>query len=75
MNAATRNWQQGRRKLMRRLAYTRLSNLDGAGARAALRQTWAAGAPRDAWSLSLLGASLLPAPVLRLLHSAKRELR
>ena len=71
----TANWQRGRRKLMRRLAYTRLSNLDGAGARAALREAWAAGAPRDAWSLSMLGASLLPAPVLRLLHSAKRGLK
>lgn len=68
----TANWHRGRRKLMHRLAYTRLSNLDGAGARAALRDAWAAGAPRDAWSLSMLGVSLLPAPVLRMLHSAKR---
>lgn len=68
----TANWHRGRRKLMHRLAYTRLSNLDGAGARAALRDAWDAGAPRDAWSLSMLGASLLPAPVLRLLHSAKK---
>jgi GT2 family glycosyltransferase len=68
----TANWHRGRRKLMHRLAYTRLSNLDGTGARAALRDAWAAGAPRDAWSLSMLGASLLPAPVLRLLHSAKK---
>jgi GT2 family glycosyltransferase len=71
----TENWQRGRQQLMRRLAYTRLSNFDGAGARAALRRAWAAGGPRDAWSLSLLGASLLPAPVLRLLHSAKRGLQ
>jgi glycosyltransferase involved in cell wall biosynthesis len=66
------NWQRGRRKLMNRLAYTRLSNFDGAGARAALRDAWAAGAPRGAWSLALFGASLLPAPVLRALHSAKK---
>lgn len=66
------NWQRGRRKLMRRLAYTRLSNLDGPGARAALRDAWAAGSPRDAWSLSIFGASLLPAPMLRMLHSAKK---
>ena len=72
---ATENWRRGRRKLMRRLAYTRLSNLDGAGARAALRDAWAAGAPRDAWSLSVLAASLLPARALRLLHSAKRSIR
>ena len=72
---ATDNWHRGKRKLMRRLAYTRLSNLDPAGARAALRGAWAAGGPHDAWSLSVLGASLLPAPVLRLLHSAKRGIR
>lgn len=71
----TANWHRGRRKLMHRLAYTRLSNFDGAGARAALREAWDAGAPRDAWSLSMLGASLLPARVLRLLHSAKKALK
>lgn len=71
----TENWHRGRRKLMRRLAYTRLSNFDRAGARAALRDAWAAGGARDAWSFSVLGASLLPAPVLRLLHSAKRGLQ
>ena len=72
---ATSNWHRGRRKLMRRLAYARLSNFDRAGARAALRGAWAAGGPHDAWSLSVLGVSLLPAPVLRLLHSAKRGAR
>ena len=71
----TANWHRGRRKLLHRLAYTRLSNLDGAGARAALREASAAGAPRDAWSLSVLGASLLPAPILRLFHSAKKGFR
>ena len=69
---ATGNWQRGKRKLMRKLAYTRLSNFDGAGARVALRDAWAAGGSHDAWSLSVLGASLLPVSLLRLLHSAKR---
>lgn len=71
----TENWQRGRQQLLRRLAYTRLSNFDSAGARDALRRAWAAGGPRDAWSVSLLGASLLPVPMLRLLHSAKRGLQ
>ncbi len=30
---ATRNWESGRQALMRRLAYTHLSNFDGRGAR------------------------------------------
>lgn len=72
---ATENWRRGRSRLLRRLAYTRLSNLDGAGARAALRAAWAAGDPKDAWSLSLLGVSLVPPPLLRLLHAAKRSVR
>jgi glycosyltransferase involved in cell wall biosynthesis len=72
---AVGNWHRGRKELMRRLAYTRLSNFDGAGARAALRDAWAAGSPRDTWSMSVFGASLLPAPMLRLLQSAKRGLQ
>lgn len=71
----TANWHRGRQRLMNRLAYTRLSNLDGAGARVALRDAWAAGAPRNAWSLSLFGVSLLPPPILQALHSAKKGLR
>jgi glycosyltransferase involved in cell wall biosynthesis len=68
------HWQRGRRRLLQRLAYTRLSNFDRAGARAALREAWAAGAPRDARSLGLFVSSLLPVPALRGLHQLKRSL-
>jgi GT2 family glycosyltransferase len=68
------HWQRGRRRLLQRLAYTRLSNFDRAGARAALRDAWASGAPRDARSLGLYVTSLLPAPALRGLHQLKRSL-
>ena len=68
------HWQRGRRRLLQRLAYTRLSNFDRAGARAALRDAWAAGAPRDVRSLGLFMTSLLPAPALRGLHHLKRTL-
>jgi len=68
------HWQRGRRRLLARLAYTRLSNLDGTGARAALRDAWRAGAPRDARTLGLYVTSLLPSPALRGLHHLKRSL-
>jgi glycosyltransferase involved in cell wall biosynthesis len=68
------HWQRGRRRLLQRLAYTRLSNFDRAGARTALRDAWASGAPRDARSLGLYMTSLLPAPALRGLHQLKRSL-
>ena len=67
-------WRHGRAGLLRRLAYTRLSNLDQRGAREALRQSWATGAPRDPGSLGLFAASLLPSPALRGLHQLKRTL-
>ena len=68
------HWQHGRRRLLQRLAYTRLSNFDRAGARAALRDAWASGAPRDMRSLGLYMTSLLPAPALRGLHRLKQTL-
>jgi hypothetical protein len=68
------HWQRGRRRLLARLAWTRLSNLDRHGARAALREAWGAGAPRDARSLGLYATSLLPVPALRGLHQLKRSL-
>lgn len=67
-------WRHGRAGLLRRLAYTRLSNFDRRGAREALREAWATGAPRDARSLGLFAASLLPSPALRGLHQLKRSL-
>jgi glycosyltransferase involved in cell wall biosynthesis len=68
------HWQRGRRRLLERLAYTRLSNCDRAGARAALHDAWASGAPHDARSLGLYATSLLPTPALRGLHQLKRSL-
>jgi glycosyltransferase involved in cell wall biosynthesis len=60
----------GRRSLLLRLAYARLSELDLRGARSAAVQAWAK--PR-AWGI--LAASLLPASVLGSLHQLKRRLR
>jgi hypothetical protein len=68
------HWQRGRRRLLARLAYTRLSNLDRAGARAALHDAWTSGGPRDARSLGLFAMSLLPLTALRGLHQVKRLL-
>ncbi|HEX5632892.1 MAG TPA: hypothetical protein VFX50_06670, partial [Gemmatimonadales bacterium] len=65
---------RGRRRLLQRLAYTRLSNLDRAGAREALRRAWATGAPKDARSLALFTAALLPGSALEGLHRLKRAL-
>jgi hypothetical protein len=67
-------WRHGRAGLLQRLAYTRLSNFDRYGAREALREAWATGAPRDTRSLGLFAASLLPSPALRGLHQLKRSL-
>jgi glycosyltransferase involved in cell wall biosynthesis len=67
-------WRHGRAGLFQRLAYTRLSNFDRRGARDALREAWASGAPRDARALGLFAASLLPSPALRGLHQLKRSL-
>jgi hypothetical protein len=69
---ATQNWESGRQALMRRLAYTHLSNLDRRGARESLRNAWAAGAPHDAWSLGVMVASLLPSSALRMLQRARQ---
>ena len=68
------HWERGRRRLLHRLAYTRLSNFDRAGARAALQDAWAAGSPRDMRSIGLYMTSLLPPPALRGLHHLKRAL-
>jgi hypothetical protein len=66
--------REGRLRLLDRLAYTRVSNFDGAGARAALREAWREGAPADLRAAALFGAACMPAPVLRGLHRLKRAL-
>lgn len=72
---ARENRQRGRVRLLQRLAYTRLSNFDGAGARSALRTAWGSGARHDARSVAVFMASLLPASALRMLHAAKRQVK
>jgi GT2 family glycosyltransferase len=63
---------RGTSRLLQRLAYTRISNLDGRGAREALRLARASGATREPRALLLLAASLLPGQALRTLHRLKR---
>jgi GT2 family glycosyltransferase len=73
--AERRAWHRGRTRLLLRLAYARLSSLDGAGARAALRDGWRAGGARSARAAAILLASLAPPSVLRGLHGLKRRVR
>jgi glycosyltransferase involved in cell wall biosynthesis len=63
-------YSDGRRSLLLRMAYARLSERDTRGARCAAAQVWTH--PR-AWSI--LAASLLPSAVLGGLHTLKRRLR
>jgi glycosyltransferase involved in cell wall biosynthesis len=65
----------GRRRLLLRLAYMQLTNLESRASRESLRQAWRAGAPVDARSAALFGATLLPAWTLRGLHGLKRRVR
>jgi glycosyltransferase involved in cell wall biosynthesis len=66
---------EGRRRLLLRLAYMQLSNLDGPAARASVRSAWQAGAPVTARSAAIFTAGLLPAGALRGLHALKRRVR
>ena len=68
-------YREGRSKLRQRLAYTRLSAYDGAGARRALLERLREDrslSPRDA---AIMLASVLPGGALRALHGAKRTAR
>lgn len=67
-------YRDGLRKLRLRLAYSRITHLDGAGARAVLRDARRDGdfPPQGA---ALWALSLLPPAALRGLHAAKRRLR
>ena len=74
--ASTRaRYLEGRRRLLLRLAYMQLSNLDGSAARASVRSAWQAGAPVSARSAAIFTASLLPAWALDGLHALKRRVR
>jgi glycosyltransferase involved in cell wall biosynthesis len=65
----------GRRSLRMRLAYAKLSELDTAGARLALREQWRDDGTLSPRAAALLLATLLPPGALRGLHRVKRSLR
>jgi glycosyltransferase involved in cell wall biosynthesis len=67
-------YEHGRSRLLAELAYAELSLFNGSGAREAIAEAWQAGAERSPRLLALYAASLLPPPVLRGLHHAKRRL-
>ena len=62
----------GRERLLLRLAYSHLSNYEGAKARRAVRRAWAEGAGRSARAGALFAAGCLPRPALRAAHRLKR---
>lgn len=68
-------YRTGKQRLQMRLAYARLSTLDQAGARQALRESWKHAPELSSEFVGIYFASLLPGVVLRGLHSAKRTLR
>ena len=65
----------GRRRLLRRLAWTHLANFQPGEAREAIRAYRDAGGTWDAGTLAWRGLAALPASALRALHGAKRTLR
>jgi len=64
----------GRKLLLSRLAYTRLTNFDRAGARSALKMAWKQGATWDTQSLGIFIVTFLPVPVLQCLQAIKSRL-
>jgi glycosyltransferase involved in cell wall biosynthesis len=71
---ADRNYRQGRQALLKKRAYAELSMHNRAGARAAIREAWQAGAPKGIWSLAVYALSLCPVTLLDALHRLKRGL-
>jgi GT2 family glycosyltransferase len=67
--------RRGRRRLLLRLAYAHLSDLECAAARDAVVAAWRAGAGPSPRSFAIFAASLLPPRALRALHTLKRMLR
>jgi len=68
-------WRAARVRLLRRLAYARLTELAPRDARSCLLSAKASGGAWDATTVSILAASFLPVPVLRGLHALKRAMR
>lgn len=71
-DAVTRAYRRGQGFLWRRLAWARLSESQGTLAREAIRKSWRTGGP-SVFLAALAFASLLPRPVLRMLHQLKRR--
>ena len=67
-------FSDGRRRLLRRLAWTHLANFQPGEAREAIRAYRAAGGPWDPGTLAWRGLAILPGSALRALHAAKRAL-
>jgi len=72
---AETRYLEGKRRLLLRLAYMQLTELDGAAARASLRRAWAQGAPVSVRAAGIYGASLLPRWALGGLRRLKQGLR
>jgi GT2 family glycosyltransferase len=70
--AERKAFEQGQHRLLLRLAYAYLSTLDRDAARRTVVRAWEGGAAVSPRSVGLYAASLLPVPVLRSLHKAKR---
>ena len=65
----------GRQRLLEKLAYTQLSNLDPGAARDTVRQAWAERVAPSLGTLEIYAGSLLPRPALRALQTLKQRLR
>jgi glycosyltransferase involved in cell wall biosynthesis len=74
-SGAQTRYVESRRRLLLRLAYIELSNLNRAAARHTIRRAWAEGASVTPKALGIYGASLLPGAALRGLAQLKRRLR
>jgi glycosyltransferase involved in cell wall biosynthesis len=73
--AVAQTHARGRRRLLLRLAYAHLSELERASARQAVLAAWRAGERPSPRSLAIFAASLLPPRALRALHTLKRMIR
>jgi GT2 family glycosyltransferase len=70
-----RAYEEGRKRLLTRLAYARLSVTDREGARAALRELWDGTLPSGVFPLTVFLASFAPRPILHAAHRMKRTAR
>jgi glycosyltransferase involved in cell wall biosynthesis len=71
-HAVLSRYRVGKRRLLLRLAYMHLTELNRPAARAVLQRAWREGAPVSSRSLAIYSASLMPAALLRALQRVKR---